>query len=106
MLPQITRLAKLMYLTEVEYFRQKRERLTGISNGYFICIGPYPVALQSVLGEPEIEDPCSGGQAKTSKQIVPRRRHVYERARVDFDLEVIISRIVKDCGETLILTSC
>lgn len=96
LLPQITRLTKLMYLAELEYFRQKRERLTDLKWIFYI-FGPYPVGLKRVLGEPEIET-TEWRTGKTSKHIV-RDEDVFLRASADFELEAIIQRLVRDWGD-------
>ncbi len=96
LLPQITRLVKLMYLTELEYFRQKRERLTDLRWEFYLY-GPYPLALRSILGEPDVEI-NEWRTGKTSKQLV-RDEESFMRAKADFDLEAIIGRIVKDWGD-------
>jgi len=96
LLPQITRLTKLMYLAEVEYFRQKRERLTDLK-WIFYLFGPYPLALKRVLGEPEIET-NEWRTGRTSKHIV-RDEDTFMRAEADFDLEAIVDRVVKEWGD-------
>lgn len=96
LVPQITRLTKLMYLAEVEYFRQKRERLTDLT-WIFYLFGPYPLALKSVLGEPEIET-SEWKTGRTSKRIL-RDEDAFMSARADYDLEAIISRLVKEWGD-------
>jgi hypothetical protein len=96
LLPQITRLTKLMYLAELEYFRQKRERLTDLK-WIFYLYGPYPLALKHVLGEPEIET-NEWQTGKTSRHIV-RDEEVFLGAKADFDLEAIVGRIVKEWGD-------
>src|ERR1700682_3765514 len=96
LLPQITRLTKLMYLAEVEYFRQKRERLTDLK-WIFYLFGPYPLALKRVLGEPEIET-NEWRTGRASKHIV-RDEDTFMRAEADFDLEAIVDRVVKEWGD-------
>jgi len=95
LLPQITRLTKLMYLAEVEYFRQKRERLTDLK-WIFYLFGPYPLSLKSVLGEPQIET-NEWRTGRMSKQIV-RDEETFMAARASYDLEAIVNRIVSDWG--------
>jgi Protein of unknown function (DUF4065) len=96
LLPQITRLTKLMYLAEVEYFRQKRERLTDLK-WIFYLFGPYPLALKRVLGEPEIET-NEWRTGKTSRHIV-REESAFMGAKADFDLEALVDRIVREWGD-------
>ncbi len=96
LLPQITRLVKLMYLVELEYFRQKRERLTDLE-WRFHLYGPYPVSFTSVLEEPEIEV-SEWKSGKTTRRIV-RDEEQFLRTAADFTLETIVDRVVKDWGD-------
>jgi hypothetical protein len=95
-LPQMTRLVKLLYLTEVEYYRQKRERLTNL-DWTFYYYGPYPPNLKTVLGEPEIETFYWKG-GKTSQQLV-RDEGSFMEAFAESDIESLISNIVKQWGD-------
>jgi hypothetical protein len=49
-----TKLVKLLYLMEVEYFRSRRERLTDL-RWVFLHYGPYPQGFEQLLGDPDIE---------------------------------------------------
>src|SRR5882762_3415911 len=95
-LPQMTRLVKLMYLTEVEYYRLKRERLTDL-DWKFYHYGPYPPSLIAVIGEPEIET-FEWKNGKSSKQIV-RDEDVFMRTSADNDTERLIWSLVKEWGD-------
>jgi uncharacterized phage-associated protein len=95
-LPQITRLVKLMYIAEIEYFRQRRERLTDLDWRFYLY-GPYPMSLNGILGEQEIET-HEWKTGKTSKHIV-RDEEMFMRATADTTIEVIIKNIVKDWGD-------
>src|SRR5208282_6869527 len=86
-LPQMTRLVKLMYLTEVEYYRLKRERLTDLDWKFFHHV-PYPPSLITVIGEPEMER-LVWKNGKSSKQIV-RDEEVFMRTAADADTERLI----------------
>jgi len=96
LLPQITRLVKLMYLTELEYFRLRHERLTALDWTFYIY-GPYPLSLKSFLGEPEIETK-EWRSGKTSKSVV-RDEDTFMNAKAEPDLEAIIKRVVKTWGD-------
>jgi Antitoxin SocA-like, Panacea domain len=96
LLPQITRLVKIMYLAEVEYFRQERERLTELKWRFYLY-GPYPSSLTTVLGEPEIEV-NEWKTGKISKRIV-RNENVFEMSKADPNVEVIVTRLVKEWGD-------
>ena len=97
LLPQITRLVKLMYLAEVEYYRLKGRRLTDL-DWQFHLYGPYPPALRQIIGEPEIEisDRKNG---KVSKQI-RRDEDSFMNAKADSDLELLLNRIVQEWGDS------
>lgn len=96
LLPQITRLVKLMYLAELEYFRLRHERLTDLDWTFYL-FGPYPMSLKSFLGEPEIETK-EWRSGKTSKSIV-RDEDIFMKAKAGLDLEAIIKRVVKTWGD-------
>jgi uncharacterized phage-associated protein len=49
-----TKLVKLLYLMEVEYYRAHRERLTSL-RWSFLYYGPYTSELESLLDSPDIE---------------------------------------------------
>jgi hypothetical protein len=67
-IPQMTRLVKLIYLIELEYFRLKHERLTNL-DWKFYHYGPYPPALRSILGDVEIRE-STWKDGKTSQQLI------------------------------------
>lgn len=96
LLPQITRLVKLMYLAEVEYFRQKRERLTDLEWKFYLY-GPYPPSLKSILGEPEIET-NEWKTGRISKHVV-RDEAAFAKAMASADVEIIVKRQVKEWGD-------
>lgn len=50
-----TKLVKLMYLLEVEYYKLHQKRLTNLKWKFF-HFGPYPLELQEILGSPELEE--------------------------------------------------
>jgi hypothetical protein len=49
-----TKLVKLLYLLEVEFYRENRQRLTDLK-WVFFHYGPYPVGLDDLLESPDIE---------------------------------------------------
>jgi hypothetical protein len=81
---------------QVEYFCQNRARLTDLK-WIFYLFGSYPVAMSSVLGEPEIETQ-EWRTGRTSKHIV-RDEDAFMSAKADFDLEAIVNRVVKEWGD-------
>jgi hypothetical protein len=50
--PMKTRLVKLLYLTELEYFRRTGRRLTSL-DWQFYHFGPYARALEPFIGDPD-----------------------------------------------------
>jgi len=55
MLPPLkTRLVKLMYLVELEYFRRKRTRLTDLDWKFYLY-GPYPPSVSTLIGSPDVD---------------------------------------------------
>jgi uncharacterized phage-associated protein len=52
--PLKTRLVKLIYLSEVEYFRRTGQRLTSLK-WKFYHYGPYAPALSPLLGNPDVD---------------------------------------------------
>ncbi len=52
--PLKTRLVKLIYLSEVEYFRRTGQRLTSLK-WKFYHYGPYAPALSPLLGDPDVD---------------------------------------------------
>jgi len=49
-----TKLVKLLYLLEVEYFRENQQRLTDLK-WIFFHYGPYPVGLDELLGSADVD---------------------------------------------------
>src|SRR5438128_139789 len=49
-----TQLVKFLYLTEVEYYRINRQRLTDL-HWLFYHYGPYALELEDILSQPEFE---------------------------------------------------
>lgn len=92
----MTRLVKLLYLLELEYYRSKRERLTGL-DWKFLHYGPYPPSLKSVLGGLEIESFQRKG-GKNSQQFVIEEERFME-ASADEEIESLIAHIVKQWGD-------
>jgi Protein of unknown function (DUF4065) len=95
-IPQLTRLVKLIYLVELEYFRLRQKRLTNL-DWKFHYYGPYPPAFKSILDDAEIQESTWKG-GKTSQQLVRDEAHFVE-AKGEPDLERLIHRIVKDWGD-------
>ncbi|SRR5579885_1982318 len=94
--PQITRLVKLIYLVEVEYFRVKRQRLTSL-DWRFYHYGPYPVDFDSKLREFTIRESAWKG-GKVSREIV-RDEEQFMRVAAEPDLERLVASAVKYWGD-------
>jgi len=92
----MTRLVKLLYLAELEYYRYRRERLTKL-DWMFYHYGPYPPALKAVLGNPEVEGfQWKGG--KTSRQFL-RDEEKFMETVAEQEVESLISQTVKEWGD-------
>ncbi len=96
LIPQITRLVKLMYLSELEYYRLNRRRLTDLE-WKFYHYGPYPFGLRDLLGEPLIDtSEWKGG--KVSKQLM-LDEDKFMNVTAEAELEALISEVVKMWGD-------
>lgn len=88
--PMKTRLVKLLYLTELEYFRRTGRRLTSI-DWQFYHFGPYATALEPYIGDPDAitrEDWFDDMLAKVRGETVPP----------DQDLQHAVVDVVHDWG--------
>jgi hypothetical protein len=81
--PLKTRLVKLLYLTELEYYRRTAKRLTDL-NWIFHHFGPYAYALGELLGNPD-EDRFAWSLT----------RHP---STSDHDVQVCVSQVVHEWG--------
>ncbi|MEX1276915.1 MAG: type II toxin-antitoxin system antitoxin SocA domain-containing protein [Bacteroidota bacterium] len=89
-----TQLVKFLYLTEVEYFRITRQRLTDL-RWLFYHYGPYALELEDILAHPEFHKE----QFTTQSERDFIRFRVAERVRgykssLDAKVTLIIKRIV------------
>jgi len=85
MLPPLkTRLVKLLYLAEIEYFRRTGKRLTGLE-WRFHHFGPYAAALADQLGNPDVDT--------LTWSMIPRQNID------DHDAQVAISQVVHEWGD-------
>ncbi len=93
-----TRLVKLLYLTEVEYYRVHGCRLTDL-RWLFYYYGPYTVELESILAEREFEK--TEIKTQSDKDLILFRiaegMATYE-PNVDVKLSLIIKKIVGEWG--------
>ncbi|MBS4015966.1 MAG: DUF4065 domain-containing protein [Candidatus Latescibacteria bacterium] len=92
-----TRLIKLLYLLEVEYYRLHQERLTDLI-WRFHFYGPYPDKIDEVLGAPDLEEIPSTIKGdrdfKRYTVVSEQTKHQYNIT----EIQRLISHIVKDWG--------
>lgn len=89
--PMRTRLVKLLYLTELEYFRRTGRRLTS-ADWRFHHFGPYASTLVPYLGNPNIE----GIDALLAQLISKDQPSTAQR---DHDLEAAAADVVHEWGD-------
>lgn len=89
--PRRTRLTKLLYLTEVEYFRATGQRLTDLA-WFFHHYGPYAHELAGLLGGEEL------GAAGDEARIYPANRAT-EAVRDDVVLRGLLEAMVHEWGD-------
>jgi len=93
--PQMTRLVKLLYLAEVEYYRRSQKRLTSL-DWKFYHFGPYPPSLRTSLGDRSIDAvDLSGG--RVAKHIL--RELPEDRRSVDSTVAAVVSDVVHQWGD-------
>ncbi|MDI6780337.1 MAG: hypothetical protein QME25_09185 [Bacteroidota bacterium] len=83
-----------MYLTEVEYYRNNRERLTDLQWAFYLY-GPYTKEVENILDSPPFEK--SLVETKDSKEFIKYNiaepTYTYQRY-VDVKLSLLIKKIV------------
>jgi len=92
--PGKTQLVKLLYLSEVEFFRLPTERLTDL-RWLFHHYGPYAVELDALLSEPEFErtDIQTQSQKDFIRFSVSEQSRAYVR-KMEPKVSLLIKRIV------------
>lgn len=93
-----TKLVKLLYLAEVEYYRLYQKRLTDLK-WKFYHFGPYPMKIQDILGSPDLEEEeieLSNGRTFL-KYSIPFDEGV--ESYVDWEVERLITQIVRRWGD-------
>jgi len=76
-----TKLVKLLYLMEVEYYRGHRERLTDLT-WVFLHYGPYPQGFEQLLGDPDIEQlPRSLADGRRFEQVTVSDAPAHDESR-------------------------
>ena len=92
--PLKTRLVKLLYLVEVEYYRRKGHRLTNLE-WKFYHFGPFAFALVPYLGDPNVDALSIEGQGLLARLEPEIRRE----ARREPDAELAVANIVHEWGD-------
>ncbi len=95
--PQMTRLVKLMYLSELEYYRRTGQRLTEL-DWKFYHYGPYPPSLMAMLGNPDVET-VNWGSGKQSRQLVRDTDSFTTEPKAEHDVEAVISGVVAEWSD-------
>lgn len=92
-----TKLIKLLYLLEVEYYRLNQNRLTDLI-WRFHFYGPYPDKIDEILGAPDLEEiPITlKGDRDYKRYIVVSEQPTNHYNKTD--IQRLISHIVKDWG--------
>lgn len=85
--PLRTRLAKLAYLTELEYYRRTQQRLTDLE-WIFHRYGPFAHALSDLIGGPD--DPAAGTAPPTAST---------KPVALDHNLESLLRSVVEEWGD-------
>jgi hypothetical protein len=94
--PQMTRLVKLLYLAEVEFYRRTQKRLTDL-DWKFYHFGPYPPSLRTSLGDPNIEAVALTG-GRVAKHFI-RELAGEQRKKVDSVVAAVVSDVVHQWGD-------
>jgi len=92
-----TKLVKLLYLLEVEFFRENQQRLTDLK-WIFFHYGPYPVGLDELLGSADVDvipQRLADGLKFQQVTVADRARH---EATFDASLERLAHRVVDEWG--------
>jgi hypothetical protein len=90
-----TKLIKLLYLLEVEYYRLHQKRLTNLT-WQFYHYGPYPLEIEPILGSPDLEEIpqfLQGGKVYKRYSVVSDRSI---EASPDPKIRNLISTVVKE----------
>ncbi|MEW6417292.1 MAG: Panacea domain-containing protein [Nitrospirota bacterium] len=97
-IPAKTRLIKLLYLIEIEYYKHYQKRLTDLK-WQFYHYGPYTSEIESILGSPDIEEEIpfvlGGGKLGSQYDLVREEVEVY----LSSDIRRLIDHVVKEWGD-------
>ena len=93
-----TRLIKLLYLVEIEYYKYNQKRLTDLK-WQFYHYGPYTSEIESILGSPDIgEIPFVSRDGRLGNQYNLTEDEF--KSHVNPEIKRLIDYVVKDWGET------
>jgi uncharacterized phage-associated protein len=90
------RLTKLLYLLDVEHFREKRETFTGLDWIYY-KYGPYAPELESIIKQIGVEIEDEDIEEKTFRHIKPYYEEEWVK-KIDLTTLHILDQIWKDVG--------
>lgn len=96
-IPAKTRLIKLLYLIEIEYYKHYQKRLTDLK-WQFYHYGPYTSEIETILGSPDIEEipfVLGGGKLGSRYDLVEEEVEVY----LSSDIKRLIDFVVKEWGD-------
>lgn len=97
-IPAKTRLIKLLYLLEIEYYKHNQKRLTDLK-WQFYHYGPYTSEIESILGSPDIgEIPFVSRDGRIGNQYDLTEDEA--KSHVNPEIKRLINYVVKDWGET------
>lgn len=90
-----TKLIKLFYLLEIEYYKQIRERLTDLKWIYY-KYGPYAFEFEKILSKfPFIKDEYTFDLNKAFKSF---KLDSYEKTQLDDFIKILIKKLIKRWG--------
>jgi len=93
-----TQLVKLVYLSEVEYYRVTGERLTNL-DWLFYHYGPYALAFSEMFDSPEFDRVVKETQSEREfHQISFRDPSLAERSHVDVKTSLLVKRVISQWG--------
>lgn len=93
-----TQVVKLLYLTEVEFYREQGERLTNL-DWLFYHYGPYALEIDTLLNEKEFEMEKKETKSEREVQLYKIAEPVAKyTAHVDAKVSLLVKRIVGEWG--------
>ena len=96
-IPAKTRLIKLLYLLEIEYYKHHQRRLTDLK-WQFYHYGPYTSEIEAILGSPDLDEipfVLGGGKLGSQYGLVKEEVEIY----LSSDAKRLIDHVVKEWGD-------